>query len=170
MVRNNPNKSKKKRDGLRIIIILCVFAALAGGGFYFHQSSSGSPNADIPVAIAIETGNIEDVVTAQGKLEPKDYVDVGVQVSGQLKKLHVDIGDTVKARDLLAEIDLKVYEARVILSRQLYDSGAVDFQTLLNAQDTLLSAEDRYSSIRLEALSAAIDLYKALGGGWEGAA
>jgi NodT family efflux transporter outer membrane factor (OMF) lipoprotein len=56
------------------------------------------------------------------------------------------------------------------LSRQLYDSGAVDFQTLLNAQDTLLSAEDRYSSVKLEALSAAIDLYKALGGGWKGTA
>jgi macrolide-specific efflux system membrane fusion protein len=113
MVKTNPSKSRKKRGGLRIIMILCVLAVLAAGGFYFHESTSSSAKAETPTVITIENGNIEDVVTAQGKLEPKDYVDVGVQVSGQLKKLHVDIGDMVKAGDLLAEIDPKVYEARV---------------------------------------------------------
>ncbi len=53
------------------------------------------------------------------------------------------------------------------LSRQLYNSGAVDFQTLLNAQASLLSAEDNYAAVRLEMLQASINLYKALGGGWQ---
>jgi len=62
---------------------------------------------------AITLGSIEDIVTAQGKLEPKDYVDVGAQVSGQIKVLHTDIGSTVKKGDLIAEIDPLVYQSRV---------------------------------------------------------
>ncbi|MEZ0260501.1 MAG: efflux transporter outer membrane subunit [Alphaproteobacteria bacterium] len=52
------------------------------------------------------------------------------------------------------------------LSRELYDAGSVDYQTLLDSQRTLLSAEDSHSAVRLELLSAQVDLYKALGGGW----
>jgi membrane fusion protein, macrolide-specific efflux system len=40
-------------------------------------------------------------------------VDVGTQVSGQVKKLHVEIGDLVKKGDLLAEIDPTVYLSKV---------------------------------------------------------
>src|SRR6185503_18448043 len=43
----------------------------------------------------------------------RDYVDVGTQVSGQLKKLHVEIGSPVKAGQLIAEIDSTVYQSRV---------------------------------------------------------
>lgn len=62
-------------------------------------------------------GDIENLVTATGTLQPQDYVDVGAQVSGQLKKLHVDVGTEVKAGDLLAEIDATVYAAKVDATR-----------------------------------------------------
>ena len=52
------------------------------------------------------------------------------------------------------------------LSNELYKAGAVDFQTLLNAERDLISTEDLYAQTRLENLSAAIDLYRAMGGGW----
>jgi macrolide-specific efflux system membrane fusion protein len=61
----------------------------------------------------VTRGNLEDTVTATGTLQPKDFVDVGTQVSGQLKRLLVDIGAVVKAKDLLAEIDPSVYQAKV---------------------------------------------------------
>ncbi len=57
--------------------------------------------------------DIENLVTATGILQPHDYVDVGAQVSGQLKKLYVEVGSEVKAGDLLAEIDATVYKAKV---------------------------------------------------------
>ena len=63
--------------------------------------------------IEIVSDDIEEVVTAQGKLEPKNYVDVGAQVSGQLKTVRISIGDNVKAGDLIAEIDPQIYEARL---------------------------------------------------------
>lgn len=62
-------------------------------------------------------GSIETLVTATGILQPRDYVDVGAQVSGQLKILHVEVGSTVKKGDLLAEIDATVYAANVDSTR-----------------------------------------------------
>ncbi|MDR0703135.1 MAG: efflux RND transporter periplasmic adaptor subunit [Azoarcus sp.] len=65
----------------------------------------------------VERGDIEDLVTATGTLQPRDYVDVGAQVSGQLQKIHVKVGSEVKAGDLLAEIDPTVYLSKVDASR-----------------------------------------------------
>lgn len=53
------------------------------------------------------------------------------------------------------------------LSRDLYEAGAADFQTMLDAERTVISAEDSHASVRLEVLNAAVDLYKAVGGGWK---
>jgi outer membrane protein TolC len=53
------------------------------------------------------------------------------------------------------------------LSLQRYKAGSIDYQSLLDTQRSLFSAQDSYASVRLEMLNAAVDLYKALGGGWD---
>lgn len=95
--------------------ILLVLAFVAGGAGYWWYAASSSAKAEANAVATAEatTGNIEEIVTAQGKLEPKEYVDVGAQVSGQVKVLAVEIGDTVKSGDLIAEIDPEVYLSRV---------------------------------------------------------
>lgn len=98
----------------KALIILLFLAAPLGGAWYFHTHNS--PAAATPAGgniAVIATGTIEDIVTAQGKLEPREYVDVGAQVSGQLKTIHVEIGDVVQKGDLIAEIDPKIYLSRV---------------------------------------------------------
>jgi outer membrane protein TolC len=52
------------------------------------------------------------------------------------------------------------------LASQMYQAGLVDFQQVLDAQRTLLSAEDGLASARGDILRAVVQLYKALGGGW----
>jgi multidrug efflux system outer membrane protein len=52
------------------------------------------------------------------------------------------------------------------LSKQQYDVGTIDFQTLLDTRQTMLVAEDNYIQTKNDRLAAATDLYKALGGGW----
>lgn len=99
----------------KIIFMILIFVtgiALLAGWLYVADGNSGGaqPNAR---TVAIEKGNVEEIVTAQGTIEPKNYVDVGAQVSGQLTSLYVEVGDPVKAGDLLAEIDPRVYESRV---------------------------------------------------------
>lgn len=49
--------------------------------------------------------DIEDVVLASGNIMPIKYVEVGAQVTGQLKSLKVKLGERVKKNQLLAEID-----------------------------------------------------------------
>lgn len=93
-------------------VILLVLACLAAGIATLGGSKKHSADAETR-SVTVEKGNIEAVVTAQGKLEPKEYVDVGTQVSGQLKTLHFDIGDDVKKGELLAEIDPRLYEAKM---------------------------------------------------------
>jgi macrolide-specific efflux system membrane fusion protein len=88
---------------------------LAGGGYagwrmYAPATDAGMANTVVqPVVL----GDIEETVAALGTLQPVEYVDVGAQVSGQLKKITVAIGDIVKAGDLLVEIDPQVYQAKV---------------------------------------------------------
>lgn len=53
------------------------------------------------------------------------------------------------------------------ISKARYDAGSIDFQTLLDTQTSLLSAEDTYAQSRLARLNAAVTLYRALGGGWK---
>jgi membrane fusion protein, macrolide-specific efflux system len=87
--------------------------ALIAGGWYWYAAAARKPGQDALQPVAITRGTIEEVVTAQGKLEAKQYVDVGTQVSGQLKKIYVQIGDAVTKGQLVAEIDPRVYEAQV---------------------------------------------------------
>jgi outer membrane protein, multidrug efflux system len=47
-----------------------------------------------------------------------------------------------------------------------YREGADDLLSVLDAQRTLFNAQDQLAQIRLNRLDAAVNLYKALGGGW----
>lgn len=91
-----------------------VVVALLGGGYFGYTKffTNGQTEQNFEIAEVVR-GDIENVVTATGKLAPREYVDVGAQVSGQLEKLHVDIGDGVKKGQLLAEIDVTLFMAKV---------------------------------------------------------
>lgn len=106
-----------RRETSPKIIALLFLILIAGGGVVAYRglSSDLTAHADsIPVqTVTAQKGNILTQVTSQGTLEPKDYVDVGAQISGQIMKLNVDIGDQVKIGDLIAEIDPKIYESQI---------------------------------------------------------
>jgi macrolide-specific efflux system membrane fusion protein len=114
---------------------------------------------------AVIRGDIENLVTATGTLQPQDYVDVGAQVSGQLKKLHVEVGSEVNAGDLLAEIDATVYAAKVDATRaqlqnqraQLLDREAQLKLAEINfKREKNLFAEDATTSESLETADAGL--------------
>ncbi len=78
--------------------------------------------------VTVERGDVEELVTALGTLEPSDYVDVGAQVSGQLTRLHVAVGDRVEEGQLLAEIDASVQQSKV-------DAGLAELESLRAQRD-----------------------------------
>ncbi len=87
-------------------------AVVAGGAAWFAWAKTAQRSA-APATAVVQKGDLEDTVSATGTLQPRDYVDVGTQVSGQVKRLHVEIGDRVERGQLLAEIDSTVYQTRV---------------------------------------------------------
>ena len=91
---------------------LGAVAVVIVGGIAWTFMGRSSP-ATTALAQPVVIGDVEDAVTALGTLQPLQYVDVGTQVSGQLKVLHVDYSAMVKKGDLLAEIDPTIYQARV---------------------------------------------------------
>ncbi len=91
-----------------LLIITIIFALSVGWSCSRHNNNSKNQRT-----ATVTLGDIEEVVTAQGKLEPKNYVDVGMQVSGQITQLHVNIGDRVTKGQLLAEIDPRIYQSRL---------------------------------------------------------
>lgn len=98
----------------RLALIIGGCAILAGAGYYAWRFVYATDDkANVNLTAEVTHGNIEDAITATGTLQPKDYVDVGTQVSGQLKKVMVEIGVTVEAGQLLAEIDSSVYQSKV---------------------------------------------------------
>jgi membrane fusion protein, macrolide-specific efflux system len=96
---------------------LLALTLAAGGWWGWNTWDGGAAKAGEHVFATVQRGNIEDLVGATGSLQPRDYVDVGAQVSGQLKKLHVDVGSEVKQGQLLAEIDAEQSAARVEADR-----------------------------------------------------
>jgi macrolide-specific efflux system membrane fusion protein len=98
------------------MLLALVVLVLAAAGTWYRWGRPATADQQYLTATA-ERGDIEDATTALGTLQPLSYVDVGTQVSGQLKTLHVAIGDRVKAGDLLAEIDPTVYQSRVEADR-----------------------------------------------------
>jgi membrane fusion protein, macrolide-specific efflux system len=156
---------------LRIGSLLLI--AGASWWFFFKPAESDKSSQDETMA-TIGYGDIEENVTAQGKLEAKEYVDVGAQVTGQLQKLHVEIGDVVKAGELLAEIDPRIYASRVqadearinTLKAQLIEQKAQIlfasrqyarnqklYRTKAVSQEALQSSETNIKAARAKAMS-----------------
>ena len=112
-----PSRRPTRPNWGRRALLILVPALLAGAWYAWPQVFGKRDPLTAYQFSTVQRGDIEDVVTATGTLQPRDYVDVGAQVSGQLRKIHVEVGDTVNAGDLLAEIDPTVYRARVDASR-----------------------------------------------------
>jgi len=87
----------RKRRGQVSLLCLVIIA----GAFFWWKK----PAPPVYQTVAIKYADMEEKVVSSGGLQPISKVDVGAQVSGQLQKLHVKLGQAVKKGDLLATID-----------------------------------------------------------------
>ncbi len=81
------------------LLPLCALALLLA-----WRPQAKAPASDYITASA-KARDLEQLILADGTLKARKQVSVGAQVSGQIKKLHVTLGQEVKQGDLLVEID-----------------------------------------------------------------
>lgn len=108
---------------LKLILILLLLAA-AGVAAYFIFFSENKNSVVVVSAQPAKMGSIANVVTATGTIEPIQQVEVGTQVSGEVKKVYVDYNSQVKAGQLIAELDktnlkVSVSEAQISYEKAL---------------------------------------------------
>lgn len=86
------------------------------------------PGRDTLSTVTVARGDIENSVTALGTLQPRRYVDVGAQASGQIRKIHVEAGDQVQEGQLLVEIDPSTQKAKLDASRYAIENLKAQLQ------------------------------------------
>jgi macrolide-specific efflux system membrane fusion protein len=117
---------------------------------------------DEALLATVEIGSIENTIAAAGSLKPSNYVDVGAQVSGQLQRLYVEIGDFVEEGQLLAEIDARVQEARVSASRASIESLEVQLDARQAALELARSNVTRQTQLAATDVTSQFELDTAL--------
>lgn len=94
------------------LALIALLIILLGGAGYVYWSGSEKPTTKYRTA-KIEWGNITQVVTATGSINPVLTVQVGSQVSGIIQNLYADFNSVVKAGQLVARIDPGPFQAKV---------------------------------------------------------
>ncbi|WP_318390028.1 macrolide transporter subunit MacA [Enterobacter sp.] len=86
----------------KTVVLLLAVVVLIAGFWLWRQLNAPLPQYQ---TLIVRPGDLQQSVLATGKLDALRKVDVGAQVSGQLRTLSVSIGDKVKKDQLLGVID-----------------------------------------------------------------
>ena len=87
----------------KILIILLI---LGVGGYFVYDKFFNIKDEKVEfITKKAKKGSFSKKVDATGEIFATELIDVGAQVSGQIKKLYVKLGDQVKKGDMIASID-----------------------------------------------------------------
>lgn len=93
----------------RTLIVGAVIGALVLALIVWKVFLTPPEGPDV-VTAKVARGDLEKTVEATGTLMPKELVSVGAQASGRIEQLTVEVGDTVKQGQLIAQIDSRTQE------------------------------------------------------------
>mgnify|MGYP002510553671 FL=1 len=139
------SNQKTRKSLIKWSIIGLVILAL---GILLYNKFKPKEEAPNYITTPAKTGDIERNVMASGKVKALNTVDVGAQVSGEVTRLYVDVGDEVKKGDLIAQID-QVTQKNTLSNQQA---------TLEQGRAGLQSAQAEYFSRKAGLESAQADL------------
>jgi len=98
---------------MKRIVSLAVIALLVGAGVWAYLDAQSRGNAAKFRTVRVERGPLTAAVSATGNLNAVITVQVGSQVSGQIKDLLVDFNSLVKKNQVIARIDPDIFLAKV---------------------------------------------------------
>ncbi|WP_026878080.1 efflux RND transporter periplasmic adaptor subunit [Ignatzschineria larvae DSM 13226] len=132
---------KKYRKWIVSLVIIAIVGVI---GYVYLKPEDRINYLTAPV----EKGDLEVSILAYGKMEASQQVDVGAQVSGQIQKMYVTLGESVKKGELLVEIDdlpqqnaLRDSEARLknmIASKVAKEAQLINARINLERQKNLI--------------------------------
>ncbi len=134
---------KKKKIALIIIISLLIILVIAAYIRIKKNASEASHRPPSIISIAIgnaSRGEIMNIETITGDILPVQQANIYSKVNGNIEKIYVDIGDYVKAGQVLALIDTTIY------SQNAKQANASYSQTMANLENAKLN-NDRNSSL-----------------------
>ncbi len=106
----------------RVLVPLLLLAA-AGGGYAWWRNQAESAPAERWRLETVDKGDVIQVISANGNVNPVTSVNVGTQVSGTLIRLHADFNSLVKEGQLLAELDPALFNAALAQSEANLNSA-----------------------------------------------
>ncbi|SOD40006.1 efflux RND transporter periplasmic adaptor subunit [Nitrosovibrio sp. Nv4] len=121
----------------RLLTLIAALLLAPAAGWWYWATNPESPQ-DRYKTQAVDRGDIVQVISANGTLNPVVLVNVGTQVSGTAYKLHVDFNDRVEAGQILVELDPSLFQA------QLRQADA----NVVNARTTLRLAKNKMTRNR----------------------
>ncbi|HXA95926.1 MAG TPA: biotin/lipoyl-binding protein, partial [Candidatus Dormibacteraeota bacterium] len=101
------------------IVAAVPTVGLITGGYIYTQGLGGRSNFR---TVAVSRGPLTFAVSATGTLNAVITVQVGSQVSGQVKELYADFNSPVKKDQVIARIDPDSFEAKVNQARAQVDA------------------------------------------------
>src|SRR3989454_7332932 len=124
--RTEPMQRPMKR--VASLVLVAVFVGAGVWGYFYAQSRGNDPKYRFA---RVERGSLIAAVSATGNLNAVITVQVGSQISGQIKELLVDFNSVVKKGQVVARIDPDIFVARVNQAKADLDSAKA---TVLNQQ------------------------------------
>jgi HlyD family secretion protein len=133
-------------------LLLILLVAAGAAGWKFWTQKNGAPQFKTG---KIEKGAVTASVSASGTLNPVVSVQVGSQVSGQLKEIFVDYNSEVKQGQLIARIDPETFEYKVRQAQADLDAAR---SQVLTQQANIAAQRAEVSRVEVTMLDAKRDL------------
>jgi HlyD family secretion protein len=105
--------------------------SLVGAGVWTYSAVQGRASAPAYRLARVERGPLASTVAATGALNAVITVQVGSQISGQIKQLLADFNSRVRKGDVIARLDPETFEAKVTQAQADVESAEA---SVLNAQ------------------------------------
>ena len=121
---------KRHKGKIIIGVVLLVIAGLVGSSIYKKQHQA----TEVSVA-KVKTQDVVGKVTANGKIQAENKVDLSALVMGQIVNLVVREGDTVKQGDFLLQIDKNRAAAEEASSAAALQGSLADLDSAKAAMD-----------------------------------
>lgn len=174
------------RKGIKIVVSLLILIGLI---YWCYIAFFSSSNSISYITEPVRISSIKKTVNASGEVGAVQLVTVGAQVSGQITKLYVKLGQTVKKGDKIADIDsvpqinelninkarLETYKAQLVSKeialrvaqkkynreRNLKKHNATSDESFEAAEDALATAQASVADMKSQVIQAQIEVNNA---------